>query len=259
MARPASRALARLGVMLALVLPLSVACGEATKATPSPAAIETAVSTSRPVVIDALDSETPEAGGAGGTVELHGHVFGHGPTGVILAHMRPADQTAWFPYAAQLGATGKYTVLTFDFRGFGESQGDKDFHVVDLDLTSAYDYIRDALGIAKVFLVGASMGGTASLVLGTRVPVAGVVSVSSPAQFPPLDAVAAIPDLRVPKLFIVSKDDKPQARDQATMVAEAPAPVDEVVYEGSAHGTDLLAGPNAAAVKQRITAFLAAH
>ncbi len=244
------------GLIALAVIPLGLACGETRGAEPSPAAIATAESASRIVSIRGPSGKTSAAGGAEDDVTLSGRVFGSGPAGVILAHMRPADQIAWFPFATQLAATGEYTVLTFDFRGFGDSSGEKDFDVVDVDLLSAYDYMRDVLGKSTVFLVGASMGGTASLVLGTRIPVAGVVSISSPGEFPPLDAEAAVQRLDVPKLFIVSKDDVPQAHDQATMVAEAPAPKAEFVYEGNAHGTDLLQGPHAAAVEERVMAFL---
>jgi pimeloyl-ACP methyl ester carboxylesterase len=238
------------------LLPVAVACRDTSRAEPSPAVIETAQSISRAVSITSPAGKTRADGD---DVTLGGHVFGRGSTGVILAHMRPADQTAWFAFAAMLAATGRYTVLTFDFRGFGESGGDKDFDVVDVDLTSAYDYMRQQLHIEKVFLVGASMGGTASLVIGTRVPVAGVVSVSSPGEFPPLDAVAAVPQLTVPKLFITSKDDVPQERSQEEMFAAAPEPKDEEVYDGDAHGTDLLQGPHASEVERRISDFLAAH
>jgi len=245
---------------LALVPVLVAACTESNGAEPSPAALETAQSLSRPATIHSPSARTPQAGGEDdASVSLGAHVFGHGSTGVILAHMRPADQTAWFPYAAMLAASGRYTVLTFDFRGFGESSGDKDFDMVDVDVTAAYEYMRDQLHIDKVFLVGASMGGTASLVVATRVPVAGVVTVSAPGEFPPLDAVTAVADVRAPKLFITSKDDVPQARSQETMFAAAPEPKDQQVYDGNAHGTDLLQGPHAREVEQRISDFLAAH
>ena len=74
------------------------------------------------------------------------------PTGVILAHMRPADQTAWYPFALKLAATGKFTVLTFDFRGFGDSGGEKDFDLLDADLAAAYAYMTDDLKIAEDLL-----------------------------------------------------------------------------------------------------------
>ncbi|HEY7801045.1 MAG TPA: alpha/beta hydrolase [Dehalococcoidia bacterium] len=247
------------GLMALAVIPLAIACGETKGAEPSPAAIATAESASRVVSITGPSGKTPEAGGADDDVMLSGRVFGSGPTGVILVHTRLADQTAWFPFATQLAATGNYTVLTFDFRGFGDSSGDKDFDVVDVDLMSAYDYMRGVLNKRTVFLVGASTGGTAALVVGTRVAVAGVVSISSPGELPPLDAEAAVRRLDVAKLFIVSKDDVPQAHDQATMVAEAPEPKDAAVYDGNAHGTDLLQGPHAAEVEQRVMDFLSQY
>jgi hypothetical protein len=78
-------------------------------------------------------------------------------------------------------------------------------------------------------------------------------------RFAPLDAIAAVPHLTVPKLFIVSSGDVPQAKDEDTMYAEATDPKDQAIYDGNAHGTDLLQGPHAQAVEQKIMAFLAEH
>ncbi|MHB8377705.1 MAG: hypothetical protein ACYDEB_12240 [Dehalococcoidia bacterium] len=43
------------------------------------------------------------------------------------------------------------------------------------------------------------------------------------------------------------------------MYAAAAEPKDQAVYDGSAHGTDLLDGPRAREVEQRLLAFLAAQ
>ena len=53
------------------------------------------------------------------------------------------------------------------------------------------------------------MGGIASLVAGANVkpPVDGVVSVSAPARFLGMDAVATAPRLRVPVLYLAAEDD----------------------------------------------------
>jgi alpha/beta superfamily hydrolase len=246
-------------VALLLAIPVLVAaCGETSSSTPSPEAIETAESLSRDITIDAPFSTTPVAGGdAGGMpVALSGRLFGHGSTGVILAHMRPADQTAWFPYATQLAASGGFTVMTFDFRGYGDSTGDKEFDHVDTDLMAAYDYMRDELGIQKIFLVGASMGGTASIIVGTRREVAGVVSISSPSEFQTMDALEAVPALDAPKLFVTSEDDVPAKRSLDDLDDAAPEPKAEQIYDGDAHGTDLLDSPHGDDLEQRITAFV---
>src|SRR5690349_3581201 len=95
-----------------LALPFIAACGSARPAAPSPEAIETAESLSSVVSIAAPVSSTPEKGDEEEMpIVLNGRLFGHGPTGVILAHSRPADQTAWFPFATTLAGTGLYTVL----------------------------------------------------------------------------------------------------------------------------------------------------
>jgi hypothetical protein len=42
---------------------------------------------------------------------LRGHLYGSGSTGVILAHMYPADQSDWTDFAKVLAAHG-YQALT---------------------------------------------------------------------------------------------------------------------------------------------------
>ncbi len=250
-----------LTTLAVLPLLLAVACGETARSTPSPEAIETAQSVSRDVVIDAPFSTTPVADDSkrGEPVVLRGRLFGNGPTGVILAHMRPADQTAWFPYATELAALGGFTVMTFDFRGYGDSTGDKDFDHVDTDLTAAYDYMRGELGIQKIFLVGASMGGTASIIVAARRQVAGVVSISSPAVFQTMDALDVMKALTAPKLFVTSDKDVPAKRSLEEMLDEAPEPKQQQIYDGNAHGTDLLTSPSSADLRQRITAFISSN
>lgn len=254
-----TRARACSGLLLIALLAalLTAACADDTVAKPPADAIQTAESVSREVHISGAFSSTPVDGDIDRTpVSLDAHVFGSGPTGVILAHMRPADQTSWFPFATRLARSGDFTVLTFDFRGFGASAGDKAFDRMDTDLASAYTYMRDTLHISKVFLVGASIGGTASLVVGARVPVAGVVSISSPAQFENMDALAATSRIAAPKLFIASMDDVSAQRSLDALVTVAGDATDQQVYEGDAHGTDLLEGPHASELEQRLIAFL---
>jgi pimeloyl-ACP methyl ester carboxylesterase len=173
--------------------------------------------------------------------------------------MRPSDQTSWFPFATTLAETGDYTVLTFDFRGYGESTGDKQFDRIDTDLESAFEYMRDALSIEEIFIIGASMGGTAALIAGERLSVAGIVSISSPSQFPPLDAEATVGGITAPKLFITSEDDVPAERSQEQFWELAQEPKEQVIYEGDAHGTDIFDSPNGKALEQRLLDFLEAH
>jgi pimeloyl-ACP methyl ester carboxylesterase len=237
------------------------ACGDgSTNHEPSPQVVATAEAVSRTVIIGAPISTTPVDGDdEEEPVVLDARVFGNGKTGVILAHMRPADQSSWFPFATELAATGDFTVLTFDFRGYGESTGEQNFDRVDTDLQAAYEYMRDVLQLDRIFLVGASMGGTASLIIAARNPVDGVVSISSPAQFPPLDALESVDDIVEPKLFITAKDDVPAFRSQEELWELAREPKQQQIYEGDEHGTALLDGPAAASLKAQVIAFLTSN
>src|SRR5438128_10393932 len=104
-------------------------------------------------------------------VQLAGRLFGpsDATAGIVLAHMFPADQSAWFETAAALGSAG-YRVLTFDFRGYcpggdaGCPQGTEDVGQATADLQAALDYLR-SLGPTRIGLAGASMGGTAALLV----------------------------------------------------------------------------------------------
>ena len=107
-------------------------------------------------------------------VTLSGRLFGpgEGSAGVVLAHMFPSDQSAWFAFAERLRQRG-YRVLTFNFRGFcpggdaGCSQGEKTISAIWQDVEGAVAALRDE-GATRIGLVGASMGGTASLVAASK-------------------------------------------------------------------------------------------
>jgi len=185
---------------------------------------------------------------------IHGHLFGEGETLVILCHMRPSDQTSWYGFAEELAKAG-YSALTFDFRGYGESEGSQELSKIDLDVEAAIEAMR-AKGYDTIYLVGASMGGTASLIAAARQEVAGVVAISAPAEFEGLDAVAVVEQVGEQKLFIVSEGDTSAVSSLERLSERAPEPKEEKVFEGSDHGTNLLEGKYAAEVKAAITAFL---
>ena len=101
--------------------------------------------------------------------KLVGHAFGKGTTAVILAHQSEGDLCDWAPYARRLASKGYY-VFPVDFRGYGLSQPRTGAAATRFpsDLAAATKALRK-LGKKKVFLVGASMGGLASLVAGANV------------------------------------------------------------------------------------------
>jgi pimeloyl-ACP methyl ester carboxylesterase len=124
-----------------------------------------------------------------------GVVLGRGRRGLVLGHQRGGDLCEWVPMARSYARLG-YRALVFDFH---------DQDRLDDDVVAAVAELRRR-GVARVVLVGSSMGGTAVLVAATRIrpAVAGVVSLSGPAVFGDLDARPAVARLRVPALFMAA-------------------------------------------------------
>jgi dienelactone hydrolase len=224
-------------VAVAAIVFLSCA-GDDEEETPTPA----------PAASESVSFQTEDG------LTIRGHLFGDGETAVILCHMRPSDQSSWYPFAEELAASG-YTALTFDFRGYGESEGDQELSKIDLDVEAAVGAMRER-GNERIYLVGASMGGTASLMVAAREEVAGVVAVSAPAQFEGLSAEEIIAQVNEPKLFIASAGDSSAMTSLETLFEQAPEPKEQRVFEGSAHGTALLEEEHAQEAKAAITSFL---
>ena len=166
---------------------------------------------------------------------LEGRVFGSGPNYVVLAHMRPAAMDSWSSFAEELASKG-YSALTFNFRGYGASDG-RGFRV-DVDVIAAIDHAL-SLGADNVFVVGASMGGTGAIAAAAARPVASVVTLSAPARFEGVDAVAAAAKVSVPILLIAGENNPPYPKEAERIAAAAAGPTEIRIIPSSAHGTDL--------------------
>ena len=196
--------------------------------------------------------------------KLVGHVFGTGRKAVILGHQSQSNLCDWATYARRLARLGS-TAFAIDFRGHGLSQHRQGAaeNRLALDLAAATKLMRQR-GKTKVFLVGASMGGIASLVAGANVKPAvdGVVSVSAPARFLGMDAVATAPRLRVPVLYLAASDDDNAGYDfskdaQALYAATAAADKRLVILPGFLHGVGLVGA--SARTRSLIESFLKGH
>ncbi len=200
-------------------------------------------------------------------LRLAGRVFGDGPVGVVLAHMFPADQTSWWAFARVLAPEG-FTVLTFDFRGYcpggvaGCSEGERDVAAMWQDVLGAVDFMV-ARGMVRVMLVGASMGGTASLVAAAQpgVPVVAIVALSAPQSFEGLTADRTIlGNVTAAKLFVAGNADPTGAATAAqAMYEESPLPKKVEIVTSSDHGTDLLTGNQSGRVQTLIMGYLEQH
>ena len=201
-------------------------------------------------------------------VHLAGRLFGpEGATaGVVLAHMQPADQSSWFDFADQLGAIG-YRALTFDFRGYcpggdaGCSQGDKDISAIWQDVAGAVGFLRSE-GVRRIGLVGASMGGTASLVYASQSgsDIDAVVTLSAPDA---IEGLTAGPDVlqtvSAAKLFLAGNVDGNAAATAQAFYAETLQPKRVESLPTADHGTDILEGNQAEIARNLITSWLGQH
>jgi pimeloyl-ACP methyl ester carboxylesterase len=150
-----------------------------------------------------------------------------------------------------------YRPLAYDFRGYRDSQGEVDIDNIDRDVQAALDFLKSG-GVSKVFLIGASMGGTASLKIASREEVAGVITLSAPWAIEGLDAREDVKTLSAPKLFIAARSDTNgfYARSVDLFDQTAPEPKERQIVDGSAHGTDLLSGDPGPRVQGLIVDFL---
>jgi pimeloyl-ACP methyl ester carboxylesterase len=191
-------------------------------------------------------------------VGLVGDVRGQGPAGVVLAHMFPSDRTAWTGFAESLAAEG-FHVMSFDFRGFGQSGGSRDLGLLWEDVLAAAEELRDR-GARRVVVVGASMGGTAALVAAAREEFDGVVTLSAPSTFmgitAPPEVVAAVDE---PKLFVAAEGDGQAAATAQQFYTTAPGAKRVEIVTGDDHGTALLEGGQAQIVRTHVLTFLRAN
>jgi pimeloyl-ACP methyl ester carboxylesterase len=182
-----------------------------------------------------------------------------GKSGVVLCHMYPADQTSWDTTARDLSAQG-LTVLTFDFRGYGRSQGAKDIQYLDRDVTAAVQFVR-AAGVQELVLIGASMGGTACLKAAAQlqtlssVRIAGVATFSAPVEFMGLSARETVPSIVLPLLFVAAEDDV-GAEGARSLEQLSDARGELELLPGGDHGTGLFVGSQAEEARSLLLDFL---
>jgi pimeloyl-ACP methyl ester carboxylesterase len=196
-------------------------------------------------------------------ITLEGRLLGEGSVGIVLSHMRPSDQTSWWDFAKDLADQG-YLVLTYDSRGYcpggvaGCSAGDQDLGEIWRDVVGAVGFLRSR-GASRVALVGASMGGTASLMAAAqdRVQVDVVVTLSAPRDFEGMDLTPdVLTRVSAAKLFIAGTGDGSAAEDAQTLYEMSPPPKRVEILTTDDHGTDILAGDQSGPARTLILTYL---
>jgi dienelactone hydrolase len=186
---------------------------------------------------------------------LVGHRFGTEPTAVVLAHETRGSLCSWLQYARRLAALG-YTAFPFDYRNYGDSQKSAASARWGGDIAAAVRAVH-RLGATKVFVLGASLGGSAALkaAADTRAGIDGVISVSGAADL--ADALAAAGRLRVPSLYVAGELDEPFDDDARRLYSATAAETALTIVDRGEHGVRLVAV--SAVVRTAIEAFLRSH
>lgn len=211
--------------MLAMLVAF-VGCGGGGEAGPATSPEETATTTATACGDEDAEAVTltTEDG-----AELDAALLGEGKVGVVLGHQFRSDMCSWVPFAKQLAERGIRALAL----NFGSASIDEDM------VAGARELQRR--GAEQIFLVGASMGGTAALVATEEIDVAGVATLSAPQEFSGIDALPAVRELKAPTLLLVGRQDESFARD-ARRLFRATRSSDKalVMAAGSEHGIDLL-------------------
>jgi uncharacterized protein len=251
--------LRRLGVGVALVLVLApigpIACGdddstdeasaEPTATTSAPTTTSTAPTTTVPDVTTENVTFT-----TGDQVALVGRLFGEGTTAIVCSHQRRSSKADFGAAGPQLATEG-FMVLAYDNRGDGDSEPGMPADRV-LDLLAAIDLVRSR-GAEKVVLLGASRGGTLSLVAATQTDVDAIVTLSAP---PPDQGPAAVAAVTEPSLYVNSENDR-FADSTQEMYEAANQPKEIEIYPGANHGVALF--DSEPGLIDRIVAFVSAQ
>ncbi len=188
---------------------------------------------------------------------LRATLYGRGTTAVVLSHMNMSNRGTWKPLAERLAALG-YLVLTYDFRGQGESDGTNTPTAIGPDLHTAIAYARTQ-GATSIVLGGASLGGMATGLVAADEKVAAFFIMSSPRSA----LGVAVTDTNLnstpaAKLFLNTEGDLYNA-DIHQMYAIASPPKEEQYYPGKAHGVEMFDQRYGPAVLDRLVTFIMMH
>jgi alpha/beta superfamily hydrolase len=257
---------------LVLVIVLLSGCGMVQSSpTPTTSPTTTPIPTPAPTVTPVARIEGEEISfTTEDDLEIYGYIYrGGGDLAVILAHQRarpqpglPETQKSWQYFAEELATKG-YTVLTFNFRGIGKSEGDIDMmeNEVVKDTRAAIEFLQ-AEGYDRIVCIGAELGGTSCMEAAQDHELEGLVVIAAPlSQGEPTKITDEdIKRLTMPKLFICSDQDRFERIVDETqyLYDNSPEPKQLKFFSGTAHGTDLFYTEHAEEFRQLLHDYLEA-
>jgi alpha-beta hydrolase superfamily lysophospholipase len=198
-------------------------------------------------------------------VRLYAATAGDGPKAVVLLHQSPANLCGWLPTMKLLSDHG-IRALAIDSRGYGQSQSPRTaiFLRYAPDLQAAVDEAR-AEGSEHVLLMGASLGGAAAMTYAPDLShVDGVISLSGELNLSDwkLNAIAAVPRLRMPLLVVAGRQDPSLNAAEARQLIDRAGSADKqvAVFPSTYHGWDLLdVAPYRARVRRLVLHWINEH
>jgi len=237
----------RLEPLLIVALLTVVACGDgdtgssftaqvgATSAAPTAATTTTAAAVEEPVQsADPVEVSITTADG----LALDATLYPGGDTWVVLAHMLPADKTSWTDLAPHFQDRG-YSVLAYNNRGYGASDGSREPFQLRVDADAALSYALDN-GAGRLVFGGASMNGAAAMDVGASYDFEAIFVLSGVPTFPSVaDVTTSLPGVEESILFVAASDDG-SAVDDADNFAGIAADAEQFVLSAGGHGTNML-------------------
>ncbi|GIP23066.1 alpha/beta hydrolase [Paenibacillus sp. J22TS3] len=194
-------------------------------------------------------------------VYLSALVLGSGDKGVLLAHEQGYNICSFLDMGTELAESG-YLVVIPEYRNHGASQNiQEDNQPIDRDADAALSELK-RLGAKKVFLAGASCGGSTAIIAGVRqkLPIEGLIILSSPAKCGPHDAIPSVKKIKAPSLFVFSPGDYGGSIEkEVRKLYQASGATDKelIVDESGYHGTDMYhKGEHGDALKSKLINFV---
>jgi pimeloyl-ACP methyl ester carboxylesterase len=174
--------------------------------------------------------------------------------------MGGADRDAWGEVPALLQAQG-YAALAFDFRGHGQSEGKLNPPSAAIDVEAALTFLRahPQVEAERVALVGASMGGLASVIVAASdADVDAVVVVSTSPDAAGQNAGEVVGQISPRPFLAFGCDNDPLTKLERVrqLHAAAEPPKGLVILECTAHANDILDTDAALTFQERLLSWL---
>ena len=205
------------------------------------------------LVTAAASAQTPVTLKAPDGLTLKGTYYSAGKPGpaLMLLHQCNSDRSAWTEFAKQAAARG-YHVMAIDYRGFGESEGDRYATQAnrqalvakwpaDIDVAFAWLTAQPGVDKARIGAAGASCGVNQALLLSRRHPeVRSVVLLSGNLTPEARTHVRETPSLSI--LAAASDDDGDAVPTMRWILGWSRNPGNKLLqFKAAGHGTDMFA------------------